>query len=55
MMGVEQTLIDRLDPRCQRDVSRFVGLYEGLCKNGEPTVNPSTVPQDYRGAGLILE
>ena len=36
-------------------VSRFVGLSEGLCKNGEPTVNPSTVPQDYRGAGLILE
>ena len=36
-------------------VSRFVGLCEGLCESSEPTVNPSTVPQDYRGAGLILE
>ena len=27
-------------------VSRFVGLCEGLYESGEPTVNPSAVPQD---------
>ena len=39
-LGINET-IDRV-----KDVSRFVGLCEGLCESGEPTVNPSAVPQD---------